>query len=736
MAPRRSRDESDERLMGDPAEVDDSTGRPLVGLPPEEDDGAEEEPDAEPEMTPEQVKQMVADAQAEAAADAALRKAESQAAKPAAVGAATLPTPAVHRPHASKVDSALRGGLQGATGGWSDEAAAWLGSKFPSLEHEPYELIARWMEEQEHPGLNRPLEARPYEVIRDELRGLNAGAREDNPKTYVGSEILGDLAVSSRLPGGRMSNALQSFAAGAGGSEAEDPLEWAAEGVATAAGGDVLQKVLGLGRRGASALARRLPEDLKRTAEQSAVKATGAIKTHFKKMGSKRSRELGREMLDDKLVPWGASKATILEGAEKQLETSGSTIGAILETADEVTGNGFDWPQARLRLLAKAEKLDPVEEDLVRRSILNMDDQFRRAQERGLGFADANKMKSSLGKTLNWVTDPKLKMELQRQLYTLFNEEIEQQLGDAFAKAAVPSVASAAARRVGVPEPAPFVNLSKQDAIGPSTRGDELARRSAMTGPETGAPRVDAPFDEAGMMQRRQISDEAKADAIRQFKEQKRLYGTAREVEDLADKEGLAAEVGNRFTSPSDYFAIGAGLTGGTAGILSTRGKPGEENPWAEGLGLASLGSLGLGLGHKYLRQRGRAMVAKPADALSKASQWSVNTYDKAAAAAAPFMAKHAPDLLGKFGPLLAREYQRGGDDGVRALDMAMSDDPEYTAARDAAMKQLAQSDNELVQRELEVIRARPWQPELEAERERQMGRSPVPNIRPGRLLR
>jgi hypothetical protein len=555
---------------------------------------------------------------------------------------------------AQQGEAALRGLGQGVTGRYLDEVSAWIESKVPGLGLEPYELIARMQSGERMP------QARPYETIRDENRAKDRAAVKAYPTTFMGTEMGGDLLAMSKLPASLVSRLLHGTVSGVGASESEDLKHMLGEGVATAAAGEALAPAGKLVGRGIVGAARKVSPDWTRIAEESAVKAAGAIQHNMQRLGTAATRKLGREMLDDDLIPFGGSKTAILERAQAARGKAGGEMGETLKFVDSIVPEGFDWPRARLRLLERAEKLNPVQEDLVRQAVTRMDDQFGRAHSRKLGFKVANEMKSDLGDTLNWVTDPKVKMKLQRQLYGLFNEEIEQQLGEAFAREAVPAMRGAGAR--AATGPSDFVDLRKQKAL-PSTSTDELAQRTSMTGPGTGAPRVDEPFDEAGAARWRADREKAKAEAIAQFKDQKRRFGTAVDTEKLAEK-GQAREVGNNAVSLTDYLTAIGGITGmGTAGgAYMGDAKAGA----AAGAGGASLIGTAI-LGKKMLRQRGRAMVARSSDVIARKT--------------APWFAKNIPAALGKFGPLLAREYQRGGDDALNATVAALADDEDFQEA-------------------------------------------------------
>ncbi|MFZ2196862.1 MAG: hypothetical protein WAV13_03950 [Thermodesulfovibrionales bacterium] len=176
-------------------------------------------------------------------------------------------------------ESLVRGGLQGASFGFGDEAAAAVDAALPG--------VSRWFNKD-------PLAAAPegagfrerYKTARDYYRGRNVSAEKEHPGTYLASQVAG--AVAPALAGGApltgakglIAAAGQGAATGAGYSEADEGLGLASDialggalGTAGYGAGKVLGKALAKARGGASRLldmarARAGAQASKETAEQ------------------------------------------------------------------------------------------------------------------------------------------------------------------------------------------------------------------------------------------------------------------------------------------------------------------------------------------------------------------------------------------------------------------------------------------------------------------------------------
>lgn len=137
------------------------------------------------------------------------------------------------------------------------------------------------------------------------------------------------------------------------------------------------------------------------------------------------------------------------------------------------------------------------------------------------------------------------------------------------------------------------------------------------------------------------------------FGELKRKFGSGAEIKKVASK-AVNREAGNNAFGLTDYILAAAGLSGGLA----------AGHPIA-----GTIGAGALAVGRKLARERGDSAAAVTLDLGSKL--WT-NTVVK--------LAELAPDSLGKYGKVLARELQTHGPAGVLAMHHALSSDPQYVA--------------------------------------------------------
>lgn len=201
--------------------------------------------------------------------------------------------PAVARaPSVSKAESVARGALQGATLGFADEASAGLGAVMQKLATDDPETLAEI-----------------YRRYRNEKRAENDTARQDNPGSYLGGQVIGGLATAL-LPGGAPSTALRAVGVGAGygaagaagASEADltkGDIKGAAVDTAIGAGAGAVAGGMGYAAaKGAGAVRNWLLPKSKIASRAAADISSDAIPSASKSVGeySKASTELEKEI--------------------------------------------------------------------------------------------------------------------------------------------------------------------------------------------------------------------------------------------------------------------------------------------------------------------------------------------------------------------------------------------------------------------------------------------------------
>lgn len=234
----------------------------------------------------------------------------------------------------SPVESAISGAAQGLTFGFSDEIAGGLRAGAAKLG-----------------GDQRPF-AEVYRQYRDEQRAHMDRAKTDNPVSFGGGTVAGAVGSTVAAPAfgavrgaGVLANVGRAAAGGAvtgaGLSEADlaankageldkftrDVGEGAAMGAAFQAGFSAIGKQL----------ARLKPENLRAFAEERAVKAAGAMKRDFQLLQKQgRVHELGRQLLDKKIVRAFSTLDDIAEKAGQAKVDAGERIGAAIDQVDDL----------------------------------------------------------------------------------------------------------------------------------------------------------------------------------------------------------------------------------------------------------------------------------------------------------------------------------------------------------------------------------------------------------------
>ena len=163
-------------------------------------------------------------------------------------------------PDVSWLESALRGGVQGATLGFSDEAMGALGAAGS---------LGEVVQADDSIGKLKEL----YQRYRDIERGKNKAAEDANPKTYLAGNVAGGIG-SSFVPGLGAATLGKTMALGAAGGLGVSEAESISGDMGNAALGSALGAVgHGVGKMLGKVLS---PEALKQEAKESAAFAVGA----------------------------------------------------------------------------------------------------------------------------------------------------------------------------------------------------------------------------------------------------------------------------------------------------------------------------------------------------------------------------------------------------------------------------------------------------------------------------
>jgi len=274
----------------------------------------------------------------------ALRHGEGPAAAASSAGRAWESERASTAP--TQTESLRRGGIQGATLGFRDEATGALsalgGSLVDSLRRGPGELT----------GEDMVRLVTRYQNARDSSRAADDTARGANPGTYFAGEMAGGAAIPAGAAASGASLAAKVLrGAGAGGlagalqglgTSRDDPSGDAITGglIGGAIGGSI--PVVGAG---ASRAINALPQSLKSAASEYALRASGYIGNDFKRLIKGRGEEgaevIGRELLDAGVIPAGGTVRDVLERIGPAKQSAGAQVGEFVERAAQ-TGKQFD----------------------------------------------------------------------------------------------------------------------------------------------------------------------------------------------------------------------------------------------------------------------------------------------------------------------------------------------------------------------------------------------------------
>lgn len=533
----------------------------------------------------------------------------------------------------TEFESGLAGATQGATLGFGDELYGGLMGFVKKM--------ARKGDFQEN-----------YEKYRDENRQFNKEAAADNPKSYFGGNLAGGL-VTAFVPGagalkgaGLGKTVLQGAAlggiTGAGVSESnplkspESAMNFAGDvGTGAAIGGAFSGAGYGI-NKAVGALA---PDSLREYANKRALTASGFMAKDIKKLSPEQQQEIGRNLLNSKVVTALSSLDDVAERASAGKQAAGEAIGNALNTVDNhvkdlVSGidsgkvlqgasdeqkaiakkyiaDNFQFNMRNIGQRIKDELIAPnadnplVKNELSRLS--NLSDDFAGKANQSLGFG--NLIKATQGKQTRFQSET-VPEEFKKDVYRIIKEELEGAVG-----------------RTGDLE----AGISKLGTMA----GDQKALGNA--------------------------SDIAARNnqALGDYKDAKGLYQAMKAAE-TASNSRLGQTNVNRTISLTDYIAGGAGLASG--------GGP---------TAAVALGALNK-IGRKYGASVQAVGANKLADALEAVQ--GVTT-DQLSAAIGKAISK-SPAIAQKYGGMIAKAATEGKASLV-AVHAALLKDPDYAAAVD-----------------------------------------------------
>jgi hypothetical protein len=248
----------------------------------------------------------------------------------------------VEKEKTGQLTAAIRGGVQGISGGFADELAGGIGGAIDYVQGE---------------GDLKSL----YEKNRDEQRAKNEQSKKDWPKTY-GATQIGASVVPTVLTAGTSIPAMAASGAaqGLGYSEADLTKGEVGQAAKDTAIGGVIGGGTGAVVQGVSkftpTILKYLSGKLGKGAEDLAENATGATG----KQAAEFVPGTGRYLLDKGKVKIWDTAEDIAERAAQGMETAGKQIGSALDELDAV-GTQASVDNVRNALLKQADDLAKID---------------------------------------------------------------------------------------------------------------------------------------------------------------------------------------------------------------------------------------------------------------------------------------------------------------------------------------------------------------------------------------
>lgn len=338
----------------------------------------------------------------------------------------------------SKVTSAIRGAAQGVSMGFGDEIQGVMEAGGRAIGVKG--LGANNFDQSlQKPTWDIEELKKAYHEARDSARTEDKKAKEANPGSYFGGELVGGIAGGKKLPLGQVGTLPKAMMSGAGfgavtglgasesetvGGMAKDTVLGAGAG---AVGGAVAHgggKLIGaVGDRITSAR-RAAGEKVGEFAEKAAVNATGATGRQSEKFAD----NAGRELLDRKIVRFGDSQEKIAERAGQALNSAEDKISSSLEKL-EAAGVKVDQNDIYNSIRSKIKELkgNPSNADIVNGLEKELNNIIAATDEAGstkVGVKFGEEIKRGYGrKAGNWA-DPE-SAQVGKELYQTYRKGVE-----------------------------------------------------------------------------------------------------------------------------------------------------------------------------------------------------------------------------------------------------------------------------------------------------------------------
>lgn len=312
----------------------------------------------------------------------------------------------------SEFESGVRGAAQGASFGFADEATGALEAARDWLSRDP----AGFMDN--------------YKKHRDESRANYKAAEEANPGSFLTGQF-GGAAAPTLLTGGAggiASLAAQGAAQGLGSSEADLAQGDIGGAARDAAIGGTIGGALGAATKAiapaigkvSNYLSNAASGRLANTAEDLAVKATGATGRQAEKFAP----NAGRELLDRGIVRFGRTPEDVAMRASEASDEAGNAISQALSDLD-AKGVTASLENIRKSIEGKVRQLTevPGNERIIKQLNSELDNLYARGQS-DLPISVAENAKRAFQGQTNYAS-PEAEKKASAQLARAFKEEVE-----------------------------------------------------------------------------------------------------------------------------------------------------------------------------------------------------------------------------------------------------------------------------------------------------------------------
>lgn len=251
-------------------------------------------------------------------------------------------------------ESLRRGGAQGASLGFSDELAGLASSGLGYARDTAKRVASGNLDGITGDDMVRMFSR--YMESRDGSRAKDDAARKANPGLFLTGEIAGGSVIpggasasgtglAARIGRGMLAGGAAGAVQGIGTSRGENMSEVLRDGTKGGAIGAAVGGTIPVIGAGASRAIDALPQSLKDTAAEYALRASGYIGNDFKRLvkggGQKAVQERGRELLDAGVIPVGGTVSDVLERIGPAKHEAGEAVGGFVERAAQ-TGKQFD----------------------------------------------------------------------------------------------------------------------------------------------------------------------------------------------------------------------------------------------------------------------------------------------------------------------------------------------------------------------------------------------------------